>query len=100
MRCRNHVMFACTKVAVEKGPNVGSRFNRWSVFNDHLGPNLMVNIDPGHFSTLIIDRGQYLMLHRFNFMPIIYILTNMLYKYAKFADDIVVNAEWKKRLAS
>ena len=81
MRCRNHVMFACTKVAVGKGPNVGSSFNRLSVFNDHFGPNLMVNIDPSHFSTLNIDRGQYLKLHRLNFMPIVYILilchTNM-----------------------
>ena len=54
--------FAYTKLAVEKNNNkkhLGSRFNMWSVFNDYLGQNLMLNIDPGHFSTLNIDPDHF-----------------------------------------
>ena len=52
------MFFTYIKLAVEKGPHFVSRFNRWSVFNDHLGQNLMLNIDPGHFSTLNNDPGS------------------------------------------
>ena len=43
--CRSHVVFCLHKARCWKNNLfLGTRFNRWSVFNDHLGHNLIKNL--------------------------------------------------------